>query len=431
MEDIKKRSLKEILPKKGSIDSVKTTEPEFNNYSTNTNQAFIRNNRNKIPVKTISVVVILFLLILAGFSLSTVLAKSTIVVTPKQAKVDLSDFSTSSPFSIPLIKEASLDEEVVPFALIEKELVEETSVKPTEERSVSERARGQITVYNNFDQNPQILVATTRFETSDGKIYRIPDQITVPGKRGETPGSIDVTVIADEPGEEYNKGMVDFTIPGFKGSPRFEGFYAKSKTAMTGGFVGNIRTISNTERGRIISELESKLNQRRSTELNIDTPEGYVVLPEGIITSFKNSTPADDIKKDDGSISIKHTMLISAIIVKESDLAKYIANKSIPDYQNEDLYIANLTDLDITIKNRDSLDLNNRIEIEVIGSPNLVWKVDKDKLKQDLIGLTKNNYNEAISKHPSILRASVKMRPPWLWSIPSNPNKVIIDLQVD
>jgi len=58
-------------------------------------------------------------------------------------------------------------------------------------------------------------------------------------ENGKTvPGSIEVTVYADEPLSKYNIGLTDFTVPGFKGAPQFETFYARSKTPMTGGFTG-------------------------------------------------------------------------------------------------------------------------------------------------------------------------------------------------
>ena len=99
-------------------------------------------------------------------------------------------------------------------------------------------ASGKITVYNNYSSAPQKLIANTRFQTSDGKIYRIKGAISVPGM-----GVTEATVYADRAGEEYNIGPADFTIPGLKGGPRFEKVFAKSKSAMSGGTSGNVRIV--------------------------------------------------------------------------------------------------------------------------------------------------------------------------------------------
>jgi hypothetical protein len=132
----------------------------------------------------------------------------------------------------------------LPLEIMRIEINKEKSAVPTGVKEVETKASGQIIIYNAFSSATQPLVRNTRFETPDGKIYRIKQSLSVPGasiKDGETiPGSIEATVYADEAGEEYNISLTDFTIPGFKGGPRFDKFYARSKTPMSGGFMGKI-----------------------------------------------------------------------------------------------------------------------------------------------------------------------------------------------
>ena len=49
-------------------------------------------------------------------------------------------------------------------------------------QQVSQKAQGTITIYNAYSAAPQDLVATTRFLTPDGKIFRITTNVTVPGE---------------------------------------------------------------------------------------------------------------------------------------------------------------------------------------------------------------------------------------------------------
>ena len=114
--------------------------------------------------------------------------------------------------------------------------IEETSSKKiaaTGREEIEEKASGRIVIFNDFNTSSQRLIKNTRFETSEGLIYRINKSVVVPGQKTEdgekVPGSVEVTVYADEAGEGFNIGLMDFTIPGFKGSPRFAKFYARSK----------------------------------------------------------------------------------------------------------------------------------------------------------------------------------------------------------
>ena len=81
------------------------------------------------------------------------------------------------------------------------------------------------------------------------------------------PSSIDVEVVADEPGKEYNIGPTTFSIPGFKGSPKYEGFYGKSTKPMTGGLIHQGKVVSEEDVARAETELKEALLEEAQEEL--------------------------------------------------------------------------------------------------------------------------------------------------------------------
>lgn len=103
----------------------------------------------------------------------------------------------------------------------------------------SKKATGKITVYNNYSTTPQRLILNTRFQSPDGRIYRLATSLMVPGKTimngKETPGSVDAVVIAEEEGAQYDIGPTRFTIPGYIGDPRYESMYGVSMEEITTG----------------------------------------------------------------------------------------------------------------------------------------------------------------------------------------------------
>src|SRR3989344_2103715 len=82
----------------------------------------------------------------------------------------------------------------------------------TTTKEVAQKAKGRITIYNK-STTPQRLVATTRFETPKGLIFRIPATLTVAAS-----SSIESAVYADRPGTDYNIGATTFTVPGLMGT---------------------------------------------------------------------------------------------------------------------------------------------------------------------------------------------------------------------
>src|SRR3989344_1560274 len=80
----------------------------------------------------------------------------------------------------------------------------------TGKSKVSQKASGKIRIVNAYSSEKQTLVATTRFAAPDGKIFRLDNQILVPGaqiKDGKIiPSSVESSIPADQPGAGYNIG---------------------------------------------------------------------------------------------------------------------------------------------------------------------------------------------------------------------------------
>ena len=153
------------------------------------------------------------------------------------------------------------------------------------------KAKGIITIYNNYSTSPQILVATTRFETPDHKIFRLDSRIVIPGATtkngGLVPSTIDVKVTADESGPDYNIETCNlpdckFTIPGFQGTAKFDGFYGVSTKAMIGGALASVPLVTSEDlkgaEEAIFEEVMDSINQDLENRIPQE-PRPLKVLP--------------------------------------------------------------------------------------------------------------------------------------------------------
>ena len=108
-------------------------------------------------------------------------------------------------------------------------------------------------------------MATTRFATSDGKIFRLASTVTVPGAtvvNGQiTPSTISAPIIADQPGPDYNVGPVArLTVPGFqKDAARYSGFYGTIASSTSGGYIGKkaVPTAADVVAARSVSSCDT------------------------------------------------------------------------------------------------------------------------------------------------------------------------------
>lgn len=145
------------------------------------------------------------------------------------------------------------------------------------------KAIGQLIVYNSYNTQPQVLVATTRFESPEGKIFRLNKRTTIPGGTMSggvlKPGSIEISVTADEAGGSFNIGASkDWRIPGFAGTARYEKFYADAPKPMTGGFSGTRKVPTEGDIVAGEKEVEKILRESLEGELLVFSDDRFKIL---------------------------------------------------------------------------------------------------------------------------------------------------------
>lgn len=438
MDDITnpKRSLKEIFPgakgKKAEINLRTEEEGEMTppyvqrenrNFNPPTN--FSPNPKRASVAKLLILVFIISSLVLAGFAASSSFSKAIVKITPNNQKMAISGSY-----------EATSQGEGLRFHTVSGiEASEKKTIPASGTEEVQRKARGRIIVYNNFNTSPQTLVKTTRFEAPDGKIYRILEDISVPGQsknaKGETvPGSIEVTVEADKAGPTYNMGLADFTIPGFKGGPRFEKFYARSKTPMEGGFAGQVPKISEADKAKVKGELEQSLIAKVNENLKAKIPEDVVLFPEATIIKFEEEVGETSPSANQAEITIK--AVASAILFKKSELASFLAQRMTTEYKSgQEVDMADWQVLKFSLTDKDKItdpSSLSTIKFNLEGNTVLVWKFNENELKEKLRRADSKTYKNVLFQFP-IQVASINFRPPWIRTIPADTNRIQIDLE--
>lgn len=292
-------------------------------------------------------------------------------------------------------------------------------VKASGEETVSEKATGTIIIYNSYSTAEQKLIKNTRFETSEGLIFRIEDSVTVPGKTSGNdarPGSVEVKVVADETGDKYNIDLSDFTIPGFKGLEQFDTFYARSKTPMSGGFEGTRKVVSESDLEQVKSELQSTLTESLITKAKSDFSDDFVVLYDA--DDFVMNTTQGESKGDQVEISLNATLV--AYVVNKFDLATALAKDAVVDYQDSET---------VSVQNIDSLQIeisDDASAIAVSGNPEFKWITDVDELKNKVLGTNRSELKTLLSTFSGISKADAVIKPFWKKTFPKNPEKIEI-----
>lgn len=359
---------------------------------------------------------------------STVFYSASITIHLKHVKASLNTEEFLADPSIP---------DTIPYQLMSLSKEETVKLTPTGEKRVTKKASGQIVIYNNFGKEAQTLVKNTRFETPDGKIYRIDRQISVPGitkvDGKDTPGALTVTVYADEAGGDYNIGLVDFTIPGFKGSPRYQKFYGRSKTAMTGGASGMVKTISDTDVETARTALMKSLKEKLLADAKAQKPQGTVLYPEAIFFTFTD-TINDSVSSGEKDVPFTLKGDMEAVLWNEAALSRKIVQTAGDVANNEKIKIDNIESLAFAWKTPRSNvpEKTEKLAFLLSGSANAVWEVDINAYKNKIAGTKDSEYNGIVVEFSGIEKTSKKdIRPFWRHYYPKNTEKIAVEVVVD
>lgn len=287
-----------------------------------------------------------------------------------------------------------------------------------------EKARGVIRVYNSYSQSTQPLVATTRFISDSGKLFRLPKGVVVPGQGYENgklaPGWIDVEVAADQPGEEYNIGPSVFSIPGFAGTPKYTAFYAKSFSNMTGGLKAETGRVEDKDLENSRQTLTEKVFAEGRLKLKAQKGEDFKVLEDSIKQEIMEFLPL--AKSGQGA-----ERFITQIKAKTTALGFYEQDlKSFAE-----MYIQ--SEMGEQTKTREG---SLTIDYTFLGSPSAGLEIkiraltyselDKETLKKRLQGREVLEVYNILRDFPEVGRVKLEVWPFWAKNVSLDPARIEI-----
>lgn len=364
--------------------------------------------------KVLSVVVgTLVLLALGAVGLMTfVFNKAEVVLKPKLSETAVSSIVVFTPSDV---------QEGVKIQLLTDSESDSKAILRRGEKTVESKSEGSIVIYNNYSTAAQKLVKNTRFEGSNGKIYRINDSITIPGMSGTTPGSLEVKVYADSNGSEYNSGPMDFTIPGFKGTPRYSGFYARSKGSLTGGYSGKMSVVAPEDLQNAETELTAALKTKLAAKIKASVPSGYILIEDDI--SYKSTNNAD-ILASDPNVEFSMQVTAEAYAVQKSSLEQELLSKNgVGDASRR---IDNLETLTIQT---DKTTNTSGVTLNVKGNALIGSNLNESAIQEALKGVSESEFESVISKFGGVDVAELDISPYWSRSIPTDIQKINITIQ--
>lgn len=327
-------------------------------------------------------------------------------------------------------------DEAIPARYIEEEkTVRFTRPATGKDLGNAAKASGTITIINNHSTAAQSLVATTRFETTDGKLYRLAESVTVPGAvesdGTKTPGKIDARVVADSTGMNFNiSSGITFRIPGFKSGPKYETITAVSKTAFTGGGDGTGGEALSVSAADLDLAKEAGAEEAKKVVfagLESSLAEGESVLEK----SFQVSLIGTPITAPVGTVvassfEYEARFQVRGFIISTTALKSRIDQETIvSDGVTLKPHVYEIG-YGTVLANFETKRVDFTVENKIIFRAPL----DETVLKSELLGLNEEGIRTFLGSHPEIKRLQVEFKPKvFIATIPKDPNRVTLEFR--
>ena len=334
----------------------------------------------------------------------------------------------------------SLGEKEIKGKLFEYEKTTSRDFSSSGEAFEGKRAEGIIRVFNNYSTSAQPLLINTRFVSNSGMLFRSTKREVIPGghyeKKKFVPGFKDIKVRAAEPGKKYNIGPSIFSIPGFRGTPKYTYFYGKSFSSMKGGFKGKVPQVTEDDIKKAQLSLFDKLKEENKNSLKKIVSKDYALLDNAIFQNIAEENNSSKVGDKIKSFSVSLKVKSFGIAFKKSDMDKFIRNfialnipknKKIKENSLKISYSLNTENLktgnDVAnnLKNKD-------ITVSVSIKAMVYQKIDLIGIKKAVSGKSIKEAKMLLKELPYIENVKIETKLPLKRKIPDDIKKINVKL---
>ena len=310
-------------------------------------------------------------------------------------------------------------------------------------------ASGTLTIINEQALD-QPLVQQTRLQSDEGIIFRLQNDVTVPAASGDTPGTVDVFVVADVTdvngsavGARGNIGPARFIIPGLREDTQAL-VYAESYGDMTGGETVISALVTEEDLMAARDKLEVQLKEKALASLRKEVlAEGnqygidLMLLEDSDIILYGNpiiDMPYEVVNQEMEDFEVSGTMSIEGVGY-DRDALLSILKSEIVNAQTPSKQLIRIDEDSVSIN---VLEVNNSALIyKFTGSIQGVeeYEIDPDleggsnlskKIKEHIAGLSVEEAEDYIQNLPEVNKVEIKIWPVWSPTIPSLPENIKI-----
>ena len=361
------------------------------------------------------------ILLLIGIYFYNKLPWAEIQVYPRLEPITLSEKITADQSTISV----DFKKKIIPVQLLEETKEASQDFPATGTTSNDGKSTGTILVYNKISPAAPLTLKTgTHFLSDSGKYFVTLAKIVIPAMQGKTPGSISVSVQAEQVGPDYNIGPSKFSVPKLSGTPYYYSIWAESIQAITGGHTGQVKKVTQDDLDSAKDVLTQKLLKDAESSLRSKIGQDGVLLDGSLVSNVvdQNSDAKANAVKDSFVESAK--VKASALVVSRQDLEDFAKQDILSQVKEGEQLLEKSLDLKY---DPDSIDFKKGIEkINLQVSAQIYYSINLN----DLVGMAKRKSLDEVKSTANSLYGDkvsdvkIDFWPFWVHKTPNDQNRI-------
>lgn len=362
-----------------------------------------KNRLSKKPILFYPALVLVGILILSFLSLYF-LVKAEIILTVEPKVIE-----KSFVFGIDANKN-QIDQEkmIIPARSVSVQVEGSKSTAATGKKTIGEKAKGEVTIFNRTDSLKKILAGTILVSPEKLK-FVLNEEIQVASKTPDLSSGIDrwgetkATVTAFDIGAQYNLGTGSlFSFENISATA----LLAKNQLAFLGGTSRQITVVSKEDQEKLLSDLTKELNQKSRGELGEKITSQENLVLETMTTEIKTKKFDHEVQEEVSDLNLNLTIENRVLVFKKEDLLQLTLNILGSEMINQFEVDKDRSQFEVLSAAKD-----NPLEFSVKAKIAFKPKIDSDKIVNDLKGKSMATAQKYLSGLSSVKTIKIKTFP--------------------
>jgi hypothetical protein len=353
------------------------------------------------------------------------LANVTVRIAAEKERVDISFKADLS------YKEVDTGAETIPAKVITEEKEVTEKFQATGKKDVGEKAKGVVTLFNNYASVSVDLVSGDKLATSGGLVFVLNSNVKVPGYvdlggGNKIPGKLEgVSVTASAVGDKYNLANNSNLVVSKFGSL----FYASAESAFSGGSSKTVQFVTQADINKAKEAIGEGAEEELRSAIAQKIDDGQRLLEEAVKWEQISAEPSKKVNEEADEFELKAKYKARAITFNEDDLLR-LAESVLSDKIGSTKEIVEKGSLISTTKFLEADFDKGTMSASLSGEAYIAKRLDEDKIKIDLTGEKEASARSYLEGIEGIEDVQVRYFPSFYKRMPRLKNHIYLKSEI-